>query len=73
MLGLDPTRERDKLMRRVCFIADTAVLPRWIRVDQAIDFVATVHPRFQRERAAEFLARTTIDPRRRVGSSRKAW
>lgn len=71
VLGLDPLRQRNELMRRVCFIADTAVLPRWIRVDQAIDFVAAVHPRFQRERAVEFLARTTIDRRSRVATLSK--
>src|SRR5438094_4290227 len=60
VLGHDPWRERDQLMRDVCFIADVAVLPRWIRVSQTIVYVAGVHPRFYRTKAEEFLARTTI-------------
>src|SRR5580704_8171985 len=60
VLGRDPWRERDQLMRDVCFIADVAVLPRWLRVSQALDYVAGVHPRFDRARAEGFLARTTI-------------
>jgi ABC-2 type transport system ATP-binding protein len=60
VLGRDPWSERDQLMRDVCFIADVAVLPRWLRVSQALDFVAGVHPRFVREKAEAFLARTTI-------------
>jgi ABC-2 type transport system ATP-binding protein len=60
VLGRDPWIERDHLMRDVCFIADVAVLPRWIRVSQALDYVAGVHPRFDRAKAEAFLARTTI-------------
>lgn len=60
VLGRDPWTERDQLMRDVCFIADVAVLPRWIRVADAIDYVAGVHPRFDRAKAETFLARTTI-------------
>src|ERR1700682_2621830 len=60
VLGRDPWAERDLLMRDVCFIADVAVLPRWIRVSQALDYVAGVHPRFDRAKAESFLARTTI-------------
>jgi ABC-2 type transport system ATP-binding protein len=60
VLGRDPWIERDRLMRDVCFIADVAVLPRWIRVSQVIDYVAGVHPRFDRAKAEEFLAKTTI-------------
>jgi ABC-2 type transport system ATP-binding protein len=60
VLGRDPWAERDQLMRDVCFIADVAVLPRWIRVAQALDYVAGVHPRFDRAKAEAFLARTTI-------------
>ena len=60
VLGRDPWKERDRLMRDVCFIADVAVLPRWIRVAQALDYVAAVHSRFDRARAEGFLARTTI-------------
>jgi ABC-2 type transport system ATP-binding protein len=60
VLGRDPWTERDRLMRDVCFIADVAVLPRWIRVSQLLDYVAGVHPRFDRAKAEVFLAKTTI-------------
>jgi ABC-2 type transport system ATP-binding protein len=60
VLGHDPWTERDQLMRDVCFIADVAVLPRWIRVSQALDYVAGVHPRFDRAKAEALLARTNI-------------
>jgi ABC-2 type transport system ATP-binding protein len=66
VLGLDPRTQRSKLMEQVCFIADVAVLPRWIRVCDAIDFVGGVHPRFSREKCEAFLARTKIKPRMRV-------
>jgi ABC-2 type transport system ATP-binding protein len=66
VLGRDPWTQRDALMRDVCFIADVAVLPRWIRVDQALDYVAGVHPRFDRARAERFLERTGVLPSRRV-------
>lgn len=64
--GLDPRTERDALMKEVCFIADVAVLPRWITVAQAVEFVAGVHPRFDRKRAEDFLARTDIKMHKRV-------
>src|SRR5580658_2716818 len=60
VLGRDPWDERDQLMRDVCFIADVAVLPRWMRVSQALDYVGGVHPRFDRAKAEGFLAKTTI-------------
>jgi ABC-2 type transport system ATP-binding protein len=60
VLGRDPWSERDQLMRDVCFIADVAVLPRWLRVSQALDYLAGVHPRFDRAKAEGFLAKTTI-------------
>jgi ABC-2 type transport system ATP-binding protein len=60
VLGRDPSTERDQLMRDVCFIADVAVLPRWMRVSQALDYVAGVHPRFDRAKAEGFLAKTDI-------------
>jgi ABC-2 type transport system ATP-binding protein len=66
VLGLDPRSQRDKLMEQVCFIADVAVLPRWIRVSEAIDFVANVHPRFNRAKCEAFLARTKLTPNQRV-------
>jgi ABC-2 type transport system ATP-binding protein len=60
VLGRDPWNARDQLMRDVCFIADVAVLPRWARVSQLLDYVAGVHPRFDRGKAEAFLAKTTI-------------
>jgi ABC-2 type transport system ATP-binding protein len=60
VLGRNPWSERDQLMRDVCFIADVAVLPRWMRVSQALDYVAGVHPRFDRAKAEGFLAKTEI-------------
>jgi ABC-2 type transport system ATP-binding protein len=60
VLGRNPWTERDRLMRDVSFIADVAVLPRWIRVSQALDYVAGVHPRFDRAKAEGFLAKTSI-------------
>jgi len=60
VLGRDPWTERDRLMRDVCFMADVAVLPRWIRVSQVLDYVAGVHPRFDRAKAEGLLAKTTI-------------
>ena len=59
-LGRDPWNERDQLMRDVCFISDVAVLPRWARVSQLLDYVGGVHPRFDRAKAEGFLAKTTI-------------
>lgn len=66
VLGRDPWRARDELMRDVCFIADVAVLPRWIRVSQLLDYVGGVHPRFDRAKAERFLARTEIKSRSKV-------
>jgi ABC-2 type transport system ATP-binding protein len=66
VLGLNPYTERDRLMQDVCFIADVAVLPGWLRVHQAVRFVAGVHPHFRPERAEEFLSRTTIKRTSRV-------
>src|SRR4249919_2353107 len=60
VLGRDPWTERNHLMRDACFIADVAVLPRWMRVWQALDYFAGVHPRFDRAKAEGFLAKTTI-------------
>jgi ABC-2 type transport system ATP-binding protein len=66
VLGLDPRTQRDALMREVCFIADVAVLPRWLRVSQALEFVAGVHPRFDRSVAENFLKKTDIHLASRV-------
>ncbi|HEX7679628.1 MAG TPA: ATP-binding cassette domain-containing protein, partial [Thermoanaerobaculia bacterium] len=60
VLGRDPWVERDQLTRDVAFIADVAVLPRWIRVSQLLDYAAGVHPRFDRAKALSFLAKTSI-------------
>jgi ABC-2 type transport system ATP-binding protein len=66
VLGLDPRTHRTELMQQVCFIADVAVLPRWLRVGDAVDFVGGVHPRFSREKCEKLLARTKIKPTQRV-------
>src|ERR1700743_2949931 len=66
VLGRNPWTERDKLMTDVCFIADVAVLPRWMKVSQAVDYVAGVHPRFDRAKAEAFLAKTSIKRTSRV-------
>ena len=66
VLGLDPWAQRDRLMSEVCFIADVAVLPRWMRVRQALEYVAGVHPRFDRAKAEVFLDRTTIKRSSRI-------
>ena len=71
VLGREPFAERALLMQEASFIADVAVLPEWLRVQQAIDFVAGVHPRFRRERAAALLAKTDIGTRRRIGQLSK--
>ena len=66
VLGRDPWTQRDQLMRDVCFISDVAVLPRWMKVSQAVDYVAGVHPRFDRAKAEAFLAKTTIKRKSRI-------
>jgi len=66
VLGRDPWTERDELMRDICFIADAAVLPRWMLVSQALDYVAGVHPRFDRAKAEGFLAKTDIQQASRI-------
>jgi ABC-2 type transport system ATP-binding protein len=66
VLGRNPYADRDELMREVCFIADVAVLPKWLRVSQALEFVEDVHPRFERSRAEEFLRKTDIKMKSKV-------
>ena len=66
VLGLNPWTQREELMQQVAFIADVAVLPRWIRVRQALDYMQGVHPRFDRAKAEAFLAKTSIPPKARV-------
>jgi ABC-2 type transport system ATP-binding protein len=66
VLGRDPWTSRAELMREVSFIADVAVLPRWLRVGQALDYMAGVHPRFDRNRALAFLSKTSVTPERKI-------
>jgi ABC-2 type transport system ATP-binding protein len=66
VLGYDPRTQRDELMRDVCFIADVAILPRWLRVKDAVDFVAGVHPRFDRSKAERYIASTQLRPTMKV-------
>src|SRR3954469_5627163 len=66
VLGLNPRTQRAQLMHDVCFIADVAVLPRWIRVSEVVDFTAGVHPRFSREKCLKFMANTKLRPEMRV-------
>ncbi|MGY6517544.1 MAG: ABC transporter ATP-binding protein [Lysobacteraceae bacterium] len=66
VLGKDPCTQRDELMQEVCFIADVAVLPRWIKVAEVVDFVEGVHPRFNRTRCQELLAKTRLTPSMKV-------
>lgn len=71
VLGLDPRSQRDVLMDAVCFIADVAILPRWLKVSDAIDFVAGVHPRFNREKAERYIAATKLTPKMQVKTMSK--
>ena len=66
VLGLDPFRQRRELMQNICFIADVAVLPRWIKVYQLLDFMESVHPNFSRASAEEMLSRTDIQKSSKV-------
>ena len=66
VLGFDPRTQRDDLMKEVCFIADVAILPRWLRVKDAVDFVEGVHPRFDRARAERYIANTKLKPTMKV-------
>jgi ABC-2 type transport system ATP-binding protein len=66
VLGLDPRTQRDELMQNVCFIADVAILPRWLRVCDAVDFVAGVHPKFDRAKAERYLTHTKLTPSMKV-------
>ncbi|MCC2955240.1 ABC transporter ATP-binding protein [Massilia sp. IC2-477] len=66
VMGYDPRTQRDDLMKDVCFIADVAILPRWLRVKDAVDFVEGVHPRFNRARAEKYIANTKLKPNMKV-------
>lgn len=71
VLGLKPSKDRAKLMEQVCFIADTAILPRWMIVGKALDFMENVHPHFNREKAESFLAKTNIPNKQSIGKLSK--
>jgi ABC-2 type transport system ATP-binding protein len=71
VLGHDPRTQRDALMQEVCFIADVAILPRWLKVSDAIDFVAGVHPRFNRAKAERYIANTKLKPDMKVKAMSK--
>ena len=71
VLGRDPRTERELLMNDVCFIADVAILPKWLKVKDAIDFVAGVHPRFDRARAEQYIASTKLTPNMKVNAMSK--
>jgi ABC-2 type transport system ATP-binding protein len=66
VVGADPRRGRHRIMEKVCFISDVGILPRWLRVSEALDFVEAVHPRFHRDRAEKFLADTKINHAHKV-------
>ncbi|TFW23146.1 ABC transporter ATP-binding protein [Massilia arenosa] len=71
VLGLDPRTQRDQLMQDVCFIADVAILPRWLKVKDAVDFCAGVHPKFNREKAERYIAHTKLTPDMKVKAMSK--
>jgi ABC-2 type transport system ATP-binding protein len=71
VLGRDPRTERDALMQEIAFIADVAILPRWLSVGDAVDFVAGIHPRFDRSKAETYLARTKLAPKMKVKAMSK--
>ncbi len=71
VLGLDPRTQRDALMQDVSFIADVAILPRWLRVCDALDFVAGVHPKFDRSKAERYIANTKLKPEMKVKAMSK--
>ena len=66
VLGLDPFKQRKELLKNICFIADVAVLPRWIKVTQLLDFVEAVHPNFSRKHSEELLSQTNVRKDARV-------
>jgi ABC-2 type transport system ATP-binding protein len=71
VLGLDPRTQRDELMQDVCFIADVAILPKWLKVKDAIDFVEGVHPKFNRAKAERYIAHTKLEPDMKVKAMSK--
>jgi len=71
VMGFQPSKDRSKLMEQVCFIADTAILPRWLRVQDAISFVEHIHPKFSRTKAEHFLGKTDITAKLSIGKLSK--
>ncbi len=71
VMGFDPIKQRTRLLQEVSFVADIAILPRWLKVKQAVDYVAGVHPRFNREKAQRFLSQTSIKQKSKVGDLSK--
>ncbi len=71
VMGIDPFKDRAKLMADICFIADVAVLPDWITVEQALEFVEKTHPKFSRSKAEAFLQKTKIKPKQKVKTMSK--
>ncbi|MQA39111.1 ABC transporter ATP-binding protein [Rugamonas aquatica] len=71
VMGMDPRTQREALMNEVCFIADVAILPKWLKVKDAIDFVEGVHPRFDRSKAEKYLANTKLSPNMKVKAMSK--
>ncbi|WND02814.1 ABC transporter ATP-binding protein [Temperatibacter marinus] len=66
VLGLDPKKDRDALMQDVCFIADVATLPKWMKVSEVLEYVEGVHPKFDRSKAEDYLKRTTVPMDRKI-------
>jgi ABC-2 type transport system ATP-binding protein len=71
VLGMDPRKQREALMNDVCFIADVAILPKWLKVKDAISFVEGVHPRFDRAKAEKYIANTKLSPNMKVKAMSK--
>lgn len=71
VLGFDPRKDRDNMMEEVCFIADVALLPKWITVKQLLDFTEGVHPNFERKKAERYLAKTSLSPNMKVAQMSK--
>lgn len=71
VLGMHPIKQRTKILEQVCFIADTAILPHWLKVSQAIDYLEQVHPQFDRAKAEELLASTSVDKQQKVSQMSK--
>ena len=71
VLGIDPRSHRTRLLEEVCFIADTAILPRWLKVSQAIEYLENIHPRFNRDKAVTFLNKTTVKQNKRISQLSK--